>query len=556
MVKSSAGDYIFRMQVRTTISLCIGLLAIVIVAGAGLSLWNTNRVLYNHDRTSLAYQELGGYLQLSGEIFRTFKQARRDLLSDSARLTFDLESSKQRIERILEEIIALEEEEKRIGLRPHETQSDEARIRELREELALAFRDIRSTEDLLSEGRAEEAAAFLGESLKTRIDGRVDRLIEAGIADEQGELTDALGDIELWNRTVTWLSIAAVAVALGAAGLVIFSLVLRLKRSLGTLEAGAACFARGELHHQIPISGQDEFATLSQRFNLMAQQLLQQREALERARASLELRVAERTRELFAANAELKRRDATRREFFADIGHELRTPITALRGEAEVALRVRSDREAGYRYALERIVEISDQLTRFVNDIFLIAREQAGVLDLRLRVFDLRDAVRAGFDHMHATLDLNAVEAQIDLPSEEALIEGDEERVSQLVRILVSNAIEHASAGQVVRVRVARVDNCWQLSVEDNGPGIPEGEQVRVFERFYRGAGLSDEQRATGTGLGLPIARSLVQAHGGRIWIDRTYRSGLAVRATFAALDVESETADVDLQTPARRAVQ
>lgn len=554
MAKWRTGNYISRMQVRTTISLCIGLLATVIVAGAGLSLWNTKRVLYNHDRTSLAYQELGGYLQLSGEIFRTFKQARRDLLSGDGRLTFDLETSKQRIERILEEIIVLEEKEKRIGLRSRESPSDEVRVRELREELALAFGDIRTTERLLSLGQSEEAAAFFGESLEARIDGRVDRLIETGIADEQDELADALGDIELWNRTVTWLSIVAVAIALAAAGLVIFSLVLRLRRSLVKLEAGAACFARGELNHQIPISGQDEFAVLSQRFNLMAQQLLQQREALESARASLELRVAERTRELFAANAELKRRDATRREFFADIGHELRTPITALRGEAEVALRVRSDREAGYRYALQRIVEISDQLTRFVNDIFLIAREQAGVLDLRLHVFDLREAVRAGFDHMHATLDLNAVEAEIELPTEAALIEGDEERVAQLVRILVSNAIEHASAGRAVRVLVSRVDDCWQLSVEDNGPGIPEGEQAWVFERFYRGSGLSDEQRTSSTGLGLPIARSLVQAHGGRIWIDRTYGEGLAVRASFPALDVESEAADDQAQPPARHA--
>ena len=248
------------MQVRTTISLCIGLLAIVIVAGAGLSLWNTNRVLYNHDRTSLAYQELGGYLQLSGEIFRTFKQARRDLLSDDGRLTFDIETSRQRIERILEEIILLEEEENRIGLRSRESPSDEVRVRELREELALAFGDIRTTERLLSLGQSEEAAAFLGKSLETRIDGRVDRLIETGIADEQGELSDALSDIELWNRTVTWLSIVAVAIALGAAGLVIFSLVLRLRRSLVKLEAGAACFARGELNHQIPISGQDDGA--------------------------------------------------------------------------------------------------------------------------------------------------------------------------------------------------------------------------------------------------------------------------------------------------------
>ena len=412
-----------------------------------------------------------------------------------------------------------------------------ARIEALRLELEEAFADIRETERLFAAGEGEAARAFLGTSLQTRIDGRINGMIEAALADERSELAEALEEIEVVNRIGVWAAVAATVIGLILTGVVIFMLVLRLRTSLVNLESGAEIFAAGQLDHEIPVSGDDEFAVLAGRFNGMARQLLRQREALEEARATLEQRVAERTEALRAANAELERRDAMRRRFFADIGHELRTPITAVRGEAEVALRAKQDQQEIYHSALDRIVDIADQLTRFVNDIFLIAREQAGVLDLRSDVIDLKQAVCAGVEHMRTMIDQHDVTVTTELGEDPVLIEGDAQRLGQLIRILLSNAIRHAPSGVQILVVLRRVKGGWELSVEDDGPGIPESEIHRVFERYYRGGASAVPADQGGTGLGLPIAKSLVQAHGGRIWIDPDFGSGTAVRAVLPALE-------------------
>lgn len=536
------------MQVRTKIFLCVSTLAAVIVACAGVLLWNADRSTYNHLRMRLAYEELGGYLQLSGEVFRTFKQVRRDLMNGDG-LTFSLDDSERRVAAIIDAIVVDEAAEVEVGARDGEEMHDISRIEALRQEIGQAFDDIRETRRMLAVGQSEAARAFLDRSLETRIDGRINQLIETALADERLELLAASEEIDLVNRVGLWAAVAATVLGLALTGLVIFTLMLRLRTSLVNLERGAELFAAGRLAHEIPVTGRDEFALLSQRFNMMARELRQQHEALEEARASLEHRVAERTEALRAANAELQRRDSNRRQFFADIGHELRTPITAVRGEAEIALRARQDRQETYRAALSQIIGIADQLTRFVNDIFLVAREQAGVLDLRRDVIDLKKAVCAGIEHMHSAIDSGQASLTTAFDDSQALIEGDGQRLGQLVRILLSNAIQHSQAGVEIRVGLHRTEAGWELCVEDNGPGICDGDVNRVFERFYRG-GSTDRSPSGGTGLGLPIARSLVNAHGGRIWIDAVRPEGTAVRAVFPALDDSCQAAPVNGSEP------
>ncbi|WP_282609379.1 cell wall metabolism sensor histidine kinase WalK [Pelagibius sp. Alg239-R121] len=526
------------MQVRTKISLSVSTLAVVIVACAGLLLWNTQRTTYNHQRTSLAYQELGGYLQLSGEVFRTFKQVRRDLMDGSGVLTFDLSEVEQRLSRIIDEIDAnVTEEFDVIGLRSNENVNDSRRLTLLRNELAQVFEDIRTSERLMSENDAVEARAFLSASLTSRIDGRISRIIESAVTDEREELAQALSEIELVNQVAFWAAIAATLAGFVLTGSVVYILLLRLRQNLKNLESGAEIFAAGQLEHRIPVSGHDEFAKLSVRFNDMAKELLDQRKALEKARFSLEQRVAERTEELGAANRELERRDEMRRQFFADIGHELRTPITAIRGEAEVALRTRVDHQDIYHSALDRIVEISEQLTRFVNDIFLIARAQAGVADMRRTEIDLREAVSTAIGQLRTLIDAHDVILTTALPAVPVTIEGDSQRLCQLLQILLSNAVKHSPSGVGVHIEVRRCEDEWEVSVEDTGPGIPPDEFPRVFDRFYRGAASAEPDRAQGTGLGLPIAKSIVQAHAGRIWIDAQRQQGTAIHVSLPASD-------------------
>jgi signal transduction histidine kinase len=518
-----------------------------------LLLWNTYSATYNQKRTSLAYEELTGYLSLSSEVLGTFKRVRRDLLNEGNSLTFDLGEAQARVTKIVADMTETATDEDEVGLREGEMDEDLQRARDLAKELENAFADVRQTELLLENGRVDEARAFLDKSLTARLDGAVAGFIKDAVEDERSELDDALREIEYYNTVAYWAAILASLIGVLVAGWAMYALALRMSNSLRNLENGAELFASGKLDHTIPITGRDEFAKLSGRFNAMAGQLQTQRNALEEARDQLEQRVMERTDELQVANDELTRRDETRRQFFADIGHELRTPITAVRGEAEVALRARQKQRETYHSALSRIIAISDQLTRFVNDIFLIAREQAGVVDMRHSETDLRGPVVAAAEQLHSKFEQDQCRLTMDLGDEVVPVEGDAQRLCQLLLILMLNAIEHSPPGVNIKVSLARHGDEWWLSVEDNGPGMSNEDASHAFERFYRGAVEAGPDQRRNTGLGLPIARSITNAHGGRIWIDTDFSGGTAVRIALPVIEDHPNepelVADVEMET-------
>ncbi len=543
------------MRVRTKITLCVTTLAAIVCACAALLIWNTDRSTYNHKRSILAFNELAHYLELAGEIDQTFRSVRRHLVDGQVGLSFDLNAAVLTINEILEKIDREVIAEDEVGVRPTETRSDVDRAKILRGEIDLAFEDVRKAQRLIADGLRPDALVLLRRSLAARVDGRIKRIIQGALFDERKELNDALHEIEEINEFAVGAAVAAIITGLLLTALMIIIFVLRLRNSLINLEAGAEIFAAGNLGHEIPVHGYDEFAALSRRLNAMARQLSKQRIELEDARTSLERRVAERTGELMTANAELERRDAMRRQFFADIGHELRTPITAARGEAEVALRTRQDHREAYKAALSRIVNITDQLTRFVNDVFLIAREQAGVADMRNDEVDLNEAVMSAITQMGTLIDNHGVTLKTDLVDGPAHLEGDTQRLCQLVHVLLSNAIQHSPAGVAIEISVRKDDDFWELNVRDNGTGIPASEVGQVFDRFYRGNSSANNDRIQGTGLGLPIARSIVQAHGGRIWIDPKFRDGTSVLAVFPVLEDESKAKAASDTGPAKTKV-
>ncbi len=541
------------MQIRTKLVMSVSTLAAVVVACSVLLLWYTYSATYNQKRTSLAYEELTGYLSLSSEVLGTFKRVRRDLLNEGSSLSFDLGEAQARVFKIVADITETTINEDEVGLRAGEVDEDQQRARKLARELENAFADVRQTELLVKNGRVDEAREFLDKSLKTRLDDVVTGIINDAVEDERSELDDALREIEYYNTVAYWAALLASLVGVLVAGWVMYALALRMSNSLRNLESGAELFASGKLDHTIPITGRDEFAKLSGRFNAMAGQLQTQRNALEEARDKLEQRVMERTDELQVANDELTRRDETRRQFFADIGHELRTPITAVRGEAEVALRARQKQRETYHSALNRIIAISDQLTRFVNDIFLIAREQAGVVDMRQSVIDLRGPVVAAAEQLHSKFEQDQCRLSMDLGDQIVPVEGDAQRLCQLLLILISNAIEHSPAGVSIEVSLVRHDDEWWLSVEDDGSGISDDDASHAFERFYRGAVEAGPDQRRSTGLGLPIARSITNAHGGRIWIDTEFSGGTAVRIALPVVEDHPDepvpVADVEMET-------
>lgn len=222
---------------------------------------------------------------------------------------------------------------------------------------------------------------------------------------------------------------------------------------------------------------------------------------------------------------ELRRLERVRRDFVANISHEFKTPLTAIQGFAETLLSgALEDRENHQRF-LEIIRDQARRLARLTDDLLKLSQIESERFELELRSVDLAELIdgcmettRLRAEPKQLTL---AVECPVDLPR----ARGDPARLAEVLQNLLDNAVQYTPPGGRITVRAATADGQVVITVSDTGIGIPEAEQQRIFERFYR-VDAARSREAGGTGLGLSIARHIVEAHGGRIWIESTVGKG------------------------------
>jgi two-component system OmpR family sensor kinase len=216
------------------------------------------------------------------------------------------------------------------------------------------------------------------------------------------------------------------------------------------------------------------------------------------------------------------------RRFTADASHELRSPLTALRGELELALRrERTDEE--YRTAIASALEEATRLTDVAADLLTLARSDSGVMTLRLESVDVGDRVTAALDRLEIRLKEKGVTVtSAAQPDGVGLY--DLKLLDQLIWNLLDNAVKYCSAGDVVDVAVVTSGTDLTLEIADTGPGIPEKSLDHIFDRFSR----VDEAHSTeGTGLGLSIVRAIAQAHGGVVTASNREEGGAVFRVTL-----------------------
>ena len=331
-----------------------------------------------------------------------------------------------------------------------------------------------------------------------------------------------------WTRGL-WLSMAA-TLAL-AALLVALHFARALRAPLQQLSDGALALEQGRLGHRVPAQRDAEFAAVARSMNTKAAALAehQAREADERQR--LEAEVAARTAELQGALQALRQADTRRRQLFADISHELRTPTTAIRGEAEITLRGRDREPPEYRAALQRIVETSRQLGVVIDDLLAVARHDIDALALARRPVDLAEPLAEALAQAaplaaERGVRLQGPASEPGAPTPRWPVLADPQRLAQLLVLLLDNAIGYSHRGGTVQLRVQpAAPGTLQVEVADQGIGIEPAELPQVFERHFRGAA-ARRHRADGRGLGLAIARALAQAHGGSLELRSTPGQG------------------------------
>jgi two-component system OmpR family sensor kinase len=223
------------------------------------------------------------------------------------------------------------------------------------------------------------------------------------------------------------------------------------------------------------------------------------------------------------------------RQFSADASHELQTPLTILKGEMEVALRSPRTPEE-YQRVLESGLEEIDRISHLVEGLLLLARADAGVLRLDLRPVELKELLQEIYEQMRVVAEDHSVSLQT-ASMEAVSIQGDREHLRRLLLNVVDNAIKYTPAGGRVSLSLQR-DGKWALlKISDTGIGLSQEEQKRSFSRFHRAteARSRDEK---GVGLGLSIARSVAETHGGRIQVESTPGQG----STFTVFLPQTQT--------------
>ena len=218
-----------------------------------------------------------------------------------------------------------------------------------------------------------------------------------------------------------------------------------------------------------------------------------------------------------------------RQRLVADASHELRAPLAAMRAELDVTLA--HDRlEAPARTALQLARHDAVRLTRIVDNLLTLARVDEGRLELLITPHDLTDLADRAARAQRAAATRRRIE--IAVVGDEAVADVDADRLEQVLTNLLDNAIRHSPDGGRIRLTIARADADTQLTVIDQGPGIPPDARDHVFERFSR----QDPARPPGgAGLGLAICQEIVHAHGGRIWIDDQPPPGTTIHIKLPA---------------------
>lgn len=297
------------------------------------------------------------------------------------------------------------------------------------------------------------------------------------------------------ERDLRRANVEAAAIALLVAAAAGLPLATRLSRPLRGLTSVANRYAAGERSARASERGRDEVAGVAKAFNHMADRLQREEEQQQR--------------------------------LIADIAHELRTPLTVLKGELEA---LEDGLVLGEPATYRRLGEEVTLLERLVQDLRLLTQAETGELTLHTRPVDLA-ALAA---EVTASFSLRAAKKQVTLHADlvPTTVEGDPDRLRQVLVNLLENAARYAPVGSQLDVGLRRGAEHATLTVRDRGPGIPEEERESVFQRFYR---LDRARRRTtgGTGLGLAIVRSLVLLHGGRVAASSHPEGGAVLTVTL-----------------------
>ena len=305
--------------------------------------------------------------------------------------------------------------------------------------------------------------------------------------------------LQLIYRTVLFGAIVAVVIAFTIAYFLSRSITLPISR----MQDAAQRIAKGDFSRKVEIKSRDELGQLAKSLNIMAAELQQKME-------------------------NLKRMDNIRTDFVANVSHELKTPLTLIKGYIETLQdKGINDKDKAHRF-VSIIKEHTNRLENIIDDLLSLSELELSKDCINKNEFNLRelvDEVTLGFGY---ALDSKRHSLSMDLQGHDFRVKADRDKIEQVIVNLIDNAIKYTNEAGQINIFLIEHQNDITLIVKDNGIGIPEEDIDRVFERFYR-VDKARSRKLGGTGLGLGIAKHIILAHKGQISIESKINQGTEV---------------------------
>lgn len=331
---------------------------------------------------------------------------------------------------------------------------------------------------LAYQSTASDFRVFLGhlETMQGMMGGMMGNVIAQGTVDFMNNL----------GRTLWIAGLLGVLLALLLGGLFTRQIVA----PLGEVAAAARRVASGDFRQKVSVRGSSELRDLGESFNTMAETLSHDREL--------------------------------RQNMVADIAHELRTPLSILQANVEAM------QDGVLETSTENLASLHQEtllLSRLIEDLRTLSLAESGQLRFHYRDTDLKELLLRVIEGLQAQFASKNVELVLEAPDELATVMADPDRIEQVMRNLLNNAFHYMSEGGVVTARLVPDSNGVIASVTDTGAGIPPENLSHIFDRFYR----VDRSRARttgGSGLGLAIVKQMVEAHGGKVWVESKVGKG------------------------------
>ena len=284
-----------------------------------------------------------------------------------------------------------------------------------------------------------------------------------------------------FNEALTYAALAASVVAV----IVGIMLSRRVIAPVRAMMNASQRIAEGSYEERVQVQSADELGQLAVRFNQMAEKLEQV--------------------------------ESMRRRLIGDVSHELRTPLTAIKGSMEGLM---DGVLPATHETYQQIHSEADRLNRLVDDLQELSRVEARAYQLDVRPVDVPSIVQTVSKRLASQFEAKRIALDLDLPADLPRLLADEDRTVQVLTNLVANAIQHTAVDGKVMISAVRVNDEVEISVRDNGIGIPSEHLAHIFDRFYRVDKSRSRRTGGGSGIGLTIAKHFVEAMGGRLWAE------------------------------------